>query len=203
MAITDKWQRMLSSFADIKQAIIDMGGSVTGGYETYAKGVKSIYSTDSYIPQYVYPVKTSNLFEYVQNQMTFCAAVKEEIRQAIIDGGVECSVTVPLSDYGDKIRAISTAEPLKIISSGLNWYPTFYVGRTNTHQFRATGGTEPYTWKLSHSGLDAVGTFDTSTGIWTYTPPEMPNQTWMDYKLTVTDRKGQTDTHEVWVDIRN
>lgn len=106
MTIVSKWSLMLASFADIASAIAEMGGSVSGGYATYAQGVRSIYSSAEYTPQNTYPEKSAYLATNICNQILFCAAVKEEIRQAIIDGGVECGADVPLSQYGDKIRQI-------------------------------------------------------------------------------------------------
>lgn len=46
MTICEKFKLMMASFADIKAAIIEKGGTVTGGYADYAKNIRQIYSDD-------------------------------------------------------------------------------------------------------------------------------------------------------------
>lgn len=43
MTICEKFKLMMASFADIKAAIVEMGGTVTGGYAEYAKNIRQIY----------------------------------------------------------------------------------------------------------------------------------------------------------------
>ena len=92
MTICEKFKLMMASFADIKAAIAEKGGTVTGGYADYAKNIRNLYSNDTYAPQYQYPTEKSPIMQYLinlYNRITFCYAVKQEIRQAIIDGGVD------------------------------------------------------------------------------------------------------------------
>ena len=92
MTICEKFKLMMASFADIKAAIAEKGGTVTGGYADYAKNIRNLYSNDTYAPQYKYPTEKSPIMQYLinlYNRITFCYAVKQEIRQAIIDGGVD------------------------------------------------------------------------------------------------------------------
>lgn len=142
MTIVEKWRLMLSSFADIKSAITEMGGTVGTGYASYAKGVRSIYSTSSYTPHYTYPDKNLIQGVYISNQIVFCANIKEEIRRAIIDGGVECGEDVPLSEYGNKIRQINA---LQIVTDAV----IVVYDTPITAQLEATGGTPPYKWQTS------------------------------------------------------
>ena len=92
MTICEKFKLMMASFADIRAAIAEKGGTVTGGYADYAKNIRNLYSNDTYAPQYKYPTEKSPIMQYLinlYNRITFCYAVKQEIRQAIIDGGVD------------------------------------------------------------------------------------------------------------------
>ena len=92
MTICEKFKLMMASFADIKAAIIEKGGTVTGGYADYAKNIRNLYSNDIYTSQYQYPTEKPPIMQYLinlYNRITFCYAVKQEIRQAIIDGGVD------------------------------------------------------------------------------------------------------------------
>ena len=109
MTICEKFKLMMASFADIRAAIAEKGGTVTGGYADYAKNIRNLYSNDTYAPQYQYPTEKSPIMQYLinlYNRITFCYAVKQEIRQAIIDGGVDVPDDTPFSEYGDKIRQI-------------------------------------------------------------------------------------------------
>lgn len=45
MTICEKFKLMMASFADIKAAIIEKGGTVTGGYADYAKNIRNLYYT--------------------------------------------------------------------------------------------------------------------------------------------------------------
>ncbi len=140
VTIVEKWRLMLSSFADIKAATIEKGGNISGGLTAYAKGVRSIYSSDEYAPKYNYPV---GFFL----KLDTCEKVKEEIRQAITDGGVECGTDVPLSQYGDKIRQLGIE--LEIISFDID------IGEysdTFTTQLQARGGKPPYKWQRLYGG---------------------------------------------------
>lgn len=113
MTICEKLQLMMSSFADIRAAIIEKGGTVTGGYADYAKNIRQLYSDDEYTPKYQYPTEKPPIIQYLinlYNRIVFCYAVKQEIRQAIIDGGVDVPDDTPFSEYGDKIRQIQRFE---------------------------------------------------------------------------------------------
>ena len=44
----------------------------------------------------------------IEDKLRLAFASKEDIRNAIESKGVECQTDVPLSHYGDKIRAIRT-----------------------------------------------------------------------------------------------
>lgn len=135
MTIVEKWRLMLSSFADIKAAIIEMGGSITGGFANYAKGVRSIYSSDAYTPQYSYP-------EELSDKLAFCNNVKEEIRQAIVGGDVECGEAVPLSEYGDKIRQLNKFEFVKTCYTIPRLTPC-------SVPVEVRGGVPPYTFSVT------------------------------------------------------
>ena len=113
MTICEKFKLMMASFEDIRAAIAEKGGTVTGGYADYAKNIRNLYSNDTYAPQYQYPTEKSPIMQYLinlYNRITFCYAVKQEIRQAIIDGGVDVPDDTPFSEYGDKIRQIQRFE---------------------------------------------------------------------------------------------
>ena len=143
MTICEKFKLMMASFADIRAAIAEKGGTVTGGYADYAKNIRNLYSNDTYAPQYQYPTEKSPIMQYLinlYNRITFCYAVKQEIRQAIIDGGVDVPDDTPFSEYGDKIRQIQRFE---ITTSNL------YLGEYKTEcrgQLTAQGGSPPYSW---------------------------------------------------------
>lgn len=162
MTITDKWSLMLASFADIKAAVEEMGGSVGTGYAEYAKGVRSIYSSEEYTPKYTYPAHSEMYIQYIFSQIMFCAAVKEEIRLAIVDGGVECGTDVPLSEYGDKIRQIN------LFAITTTTLPEAEYSIPYTAQLEAKGGTPPYTWE--YIGYGPVGMKISEDGIVTFTP---------------------------------
>ena len=40
MTICEKFKLMMASFADIRAAIVEKGGTVTGGYADYAKNIE-------------------------------------------------------------------------------------------------------------------------------------------------------------------
>lgn len=208
MAITDKWRQMMVSFADIAAAIVEMGGTLDGdgGYAVYAKGARSIFSSESYTPQYVYPAATDNVTEYMQNQLTFCGAVKEEIRQAIIAGGVACDTTVPLSQYGAKIRQISAVGSLEIADENHDSRNRIVIDMTCmtnfTHQFNATGGESPYTWQLLNSGTTNIfGNIDSTTGVWTFNVGTTSPGAYKSYTVTVTDARGHTVTEQLYISV--
>lgn len=84
MTICEKFKLMMASFADIKAAIIEKGVTVTGGYSEYAKNIRKIYSDENYTPEYQYPTEKPPIMQYLinlYNRITFCYAVKQEIRQ--------------------------------------------------------------------------------------------------------------------------
>ncbi len=141
----------MESFADIAAAITEKGVTIHNGkgYSSYANAVRQIYS-DAYTDEYEYPAKKQNPVMYALELIVWCKTIKEQIRQAIIDGGVECDETVPLSEYGNKIRQIASEQPLEIVTQRLpdGMYDTAYSA-----QLEATGGKEPYTWKFKRGIL--------------------------------------------------
>lgn len=163
MTIVDKWRLMMSSFADIKAAIIEKGGTVPDGkgYNRYANAVRQIYS-DTYTDEYQYPEKVHIIISYVADLVRWCKAIKEQIRIAIVDGGVECSTDVPLSEYGNKIRQIQVFE---IITNEV----TMEYGIECSIQLEAKGGTPPYTWAYEY-GLRPAGMTLNSNGVLSGTP---------------------------------
>ena len=48
MTICEKFKLMMASFAIIRAAIVEKGGTVTGGYADYAKNIRNLYSNDTY-----------------------------------------------------------------------------------------------------------------------------------------------------------
>lgn len=105
MTIVTKWRQMLSYFADIRSAIIEMGGTVGNGYSSYANAIRKIYKGAA-VGECSYPQKADNATDNALNLVRWCKSIKEQIRQAIIAGGVSCVEDVPLSEYGNKIRSI-------------------------------------------------------------------------------------------------
>lgn len=113
MTICEKFKLMMASFADIKAAIAEKGGTVTGGYADYAKNIRNLYSNDTYTSQYQYPTEKSPIMQYLinlYNRITFCYAVKQEIRQAINCTGrkstvlLETNLGFQYSRYHNDIR---------------------------------------------------------------------------------------------------
>ncbi len=185
MTIVEKLQLMMSSFEDIRAAIIEKGGSVSGGYANYAKGVRSVYSTDAYTPEYTYPQGGG-----IQNIIEFCKNVKEEIRQAIIAGKETCGEDVPLSEYGNKIREINN-KPQIITPSGTE---VGYLSKPCNYQLEATGGKPPYTWSSDLWWL--YGTRLNSDGTITGTPTMAGS---FNCRITVTDSAGKSVTDSLWL----
>lgn len=178
MTIIEKWFKMLNSFSDIKAAIEEKGGSVSG-YSGYAKGARSIYSAGAYTPKHTYPRGN------IQERMAFCKNVKEEIRQAIAGSGVECGEDVPLSEYGNKIRQISTV-PLRIITEVIYMK---YNEQCNI-QLEAEGGRLPYKWKMSNEGFAIPGISLAEDGVVTGAPTIGGAS--INKNVTVTDASGKT-----------
>ena len=201
MTIVEKWRLMMSSFADIKAAIIEMGGTLPEGkgYNRYANAVRSIYS-DTYADEYEYPKNTVEPIKrvipvaYALELVVWCKAIKEQIRQAIIGGGVECGEAVPLSEYGNKIREISTAPQILTADDTV----VGYVGKPCNYQLEASGGTPPYTWStdawwLYGTRLNSDGTI---TGTSTMSTSMSGN-----CSITVTDAAGKSTTVQIWLRI--
>lgn len=183
MTIVKKWRLMMTSFADIKTAIIEQGGTLPDGkgYNRYANAVRSIYS-DVYTDEYMYPKHLAVPITNAINLVRWCIAIKEQIRQAIIGGGVECGTDIPLSQYGNKIREIAV---FKILTTS----PRSAVYRTPyEYQLEVRGGKAPYRWEcdafpyhgltLSDDGL--ISGTPTEGGIAFYST------------LKVTDAEGKT-----------
>lgn len=146
MTIAERWKKMLSSFADIKAAATEKGGSVTN-CSSYAKGVRSIYSSEEYEPKYTYPPKSLIQGQNICNQLAFGLNIKEEIRQAITDGGVECGADIPLSQYGDKIRQLGVELEIIPFNIDIGEYSDSF-----TTQLQARGGKPPYKWQRLYGG---------------------------------------------------
>lgn len=163
MTIVEKWRLMMSSFADVKAAIIEKGGTVPDGkgYNRYANAVRQLYS-DTYTDEYQYPEKAHIIISYVAELVVWCKAIKEQIRLAIVDGGVECGTDVPLSEYGNKIRQIQVFE---VITNEV----TMEYGIECSIQLEARGGVPPYTWAYER-GFSPGGITLNSNGVLSGTP---------------------------------
>ena len=192
MTITDKWRLMMSSFADIKSAISEKGGTLPAGgygeYGGYAWGVQSIYEPRPNTAQILYP-DTSDMpeAERAQTLVAFCTDVKEEIRRAIVDGGVECGDEVPLSEYGDKIRQIDVLR----ITSGSDVTIGEY-GTPATGQLTAEGGTPPYTWSIFKNMSDPLPSGLTFSADGTFTGTVKNVGLYSGRVFVVTDANGKT-----------
>ena len=195
MTICEKFKLMMASFADIKAAIIEKGVTVTGGYSEYAKNIHKIYSDENYTPEYQYPTEKPPIMQYLinlYNRITFCYAVKQEIRQAIIDGGVDVPDDTPFSEYGDKIRQIQRFE---ITTSNL------YLGEYKTEcrgQLTAQGGSPPYSWEQTW-GSNIPGITMTSDGTISGTPMQTGGYNW---GVQVTDSNGKTLSKDISISVR-
>lgn len=194
MTICEKFKLMMASFADIKAAIIEKGGTVTGGYADYAKNIRNLYSNDIYTSQYQYPTEKPPIMQYLinlYNRITFCYAVKQEIRQAIIDGGVDVPDDTLFSEYGDKIRKIQL---LEIATNFIK----FRQNEKISIQLEAVGGKPPYKWKwksyFAPNGIefseDGILTGIVKTG----GGSAYPSNDW-----TVTDSTGKSVTKQITI----
>lgn len=191
MTIVDKWQHMMSSFADIKAAVIEKGGTISGGYNLYAGAVRRIYSSAN-ADVYEYPEKIQNAAEYAAALVNWCKEIKEQIRLAIVDGGVECDEIVPLSEYGNRIRSISVN--LKVITTIL---PSAEYGVPYSAQLEAYGGTAPYTWK--YIGFGPAGLTVSEDGVIDFTPKSTGG--YGSVVFTCTDSAGKTVEAEVLINV--
>lgn len=175
MTICEKFKLMMASFADIRAAIAEKGGTVTGGYADYAKNIRNLYSNDTYAPQYKYPTEKSPIMQYLinlYNRITFCYAVK--------------------SEYGDKIRQIQRFE---ITTSNL------YLGEYKTEcrgQLTAQGGSPPYSWEQTW-GSNIPGITMTSDGTISGTPMQTGGYNW---GVQVTDSNGKTLSKDISISVR-
>ncbi|NDO19001.1 hypothetical protein FMM68_04955 [Lachnospiraceae bacterium MD329] len=194
MTILEKWRFMMLSFADIKAAVIEKGGNISAdkGYNRYANAIRQLYS-DTYTDEYAYPERLPIAISNAINYVRWCKAVKEQIRQAIIAGGVECGTDVPLSEYGNKIREIQV---LQIITSEvIAEYDT-----PITEQLQASGGQPPYKWSYTNSSRPPGCTI-TEDGILSGTPT-VGNQLRYLY-MQVTDATGRTATRRIGLRIKS
>ena len=157
MTIVQKIRLMLSSFADIKAAIEEKGGTISGvGYRHYANGVRTIYGGGT-VEEYEYPKRGLIPVANLSVLIVWCGKVKEQVRQAIINGGVSCDTTVPLSMYGNKIREIEADRPLEIDTS--TYYQLGYTGDEVNVRLRAVGGVKPYIWQDGGGWNSVAGSF--------------------------------------------
>ena len=147
MTILEKWRFMMLSFADIKAAVIEKGGNISAdkGYNRYANAIRQLYS-DTSTDEYAYPERLPIAISNAINYVHWCKAVKEQIRQAIIAGGVECGTDVPLSEYGNKVRKIQVFEVVSFDIDIREYSDTF------TMQLQARGGKPPYKWQRLYGG---------------------------------------------------
>lgn len=163
MTIVEKWRLMMSSFADIKSAIIEKGGTIptNKGYNRYANAIRQLYS-NTYTDELEYPKRIFIAISNAINYIRWCKAIKEQIRLAIVDGGVECGTDVPLSEYGDKIRQIQVFD---IVTNRV----TMEYGIECSIQLEAHGGVPPYTWAYDR-GIYPGGIKLNSNGVLSGTP---------------------------------
>ena len=151
MTTVQKIRLMISSFADIKAAIEEKGGNISGvGYKHYANGVRTIYGGGA-VEEYEYPKRGLIPVANLRTLVEWCGKVKEQVRQAIIGGGVSCDTSVPLSEYGNKIREITAAGVLRIVTE--KELPACEIDDVINIQLEAVGGTEPYRWSVQYNSL--------------------------------------------------
>lgn len=195
MTICEKFKLMMASFADIRAAIAEKGGTVTGGYADYAKNIRNLYSNDIYTSQYQYPTEKPPIMQYLinlYNRITFCYAVKQEIRQAIIDGGVDVPDDTPFSEYGDKIRQIQLFE----ITTNLI---KFRQNENFSIQLEAVGGKPPYKWE--HSGYAPKGMNFSEDGLLSGVVKTGGGSAYPSNDWTVTDSTGKSVTKQITVSV--
>ena len=183
MTIVEKCRLMMSSFADVKAAIIEKGGPVPDGkgYNRYANAVRQLYS-DTYTDEYQYPEKSHIIISYVAELVVWCKAIKEQIRLAIVDGGVDVPENIPFSEYGNKIREIQV---LEIVTTRL---PDAEYGIEYNTQIEAVGGVPPYTFY--QSGFNPIGLKFNADGSVTGTPTSCGYYSYI--KVTLTDSIGKS-----------
>ena len=86
-------------------------GNVKAGYiNRFPVTLPGLKSVSTYTDEYAYPERLPIAISNAINYVRWCKAVKEQIRQAIIAGGVECGTDVPLSEYRNKIREIQVLQ---------------------------------------------------------------------------------------------
>lgn len=188
MTIVEKWRLMMSSFEDIRTAIIEKDvGLGNSGYNSYANAVRRVYS-GSNVSEYEYPQSTGDIASDAINLVRWCGMVKNQIRLAIAGGGVECDETVPLSEYGNKIRRIAAklTMPNTYVSVG-------QVGDEVNVQLEAKGGKPPYTWSTSEAAVMAdYGLTLSSGGVVSGIVSENGADTTGMFRISVTDSEGKT-----------
>ncbi len=164
MTVIEKWYQMISSFADIENAVIEAGGMLTekNGYNQYADAIRGIYS-DAHTEIYEYPVRIQDTKKYAVSLISWCKIIKEQIRLAIADSGIECDTTTALSEYGNKIRQISVNFEVKT-----TMLPAAEYGVPYTARLEAIGGKKPYTWE--YVGFGPAGLSVSKDGVVSFTP---------------------------------
>lgn len=187
MTICEKFEMMLSNFANIKTALENRGVTVGDGYTSYAKGVHDILG-DDYTPQCTYP-SDGDIYDKVLS----CKDIKEEIRQAIIDCGVDVAEDEPLSEYADKIAQIQQ------LTIGKVYVNTEYDTEINI-QLEATGGKPPYTWEFINNAFVPDGIKLSSDGVLSG-KTSVANCSYSNVGYRVTDSRGHTTEKTSYITI--
>lgn len=143
MTIVEKWRLMMSSFDDIRAALVEQKPG-TGTIQEYGKFPYQTRAImfDAKYSEIKYPDTTGmSETERAAALIDWCGEIKEQVRQAIVDCGVECGTDVPLSEYGNKIRLIDRLRITSPASIDLGQY-----GDVCNVAITAAGGKPPYTW---------------------------------------------------------
>jgi hypothetical protein len=153
MTICEKLNFMIRCFEDINLAITEMGGIISGGYSSYPNGIRSIYQEN---------IDFGNISEYpsygtTEQKTAFCLEIKEQIRQAIAEGGIDIPNHTPFDDYADKIRLVESKE-LNIVTSKL---PEAERDVPYLVSLEISGGKPPYTVTISESSRNQLPSYFT------------------------------------------
>lgn len=191
MTICEKLVFMTRCFEDIKLAITEMGGALSRGYASYPNGIRSIYEEN---------INTDNETEYptvgtLEQKTAFCMEIKEQMRQAISDGGVDISENTPFVDYADKIRLIEAKE-LNIVTSKL---PDAERDVPYLVPLEIAGGKPPYTVTISESTRNQLPSYYTLSTTGTISGVADTSAKVAAYRITfrVTDSNGNIAEKEL------